>query len=154
MGRYMPLFSIEVEHGFFMDGRCQHLEFVPSPQTRQVIRNVGLLARFLENSIHVFYDRSNIEGLRLYASSAERPLSLSFKVFSRDPFFSNYTEPDIYMDNSILYFHNQEAKTEDTGRYPLPTLRPWASRIFNPSIHQCWRASWTSETRWSNPSLW
>ncbi len=119
MGSYLPLLNIEVEHNFFSKGSCLALEFVLTPGTDKVMENAGMLRRNTMNGIHIFYDKNRSDSLKLYATDLINPLRLEFKVFSRDPFFENYTEPSVHQEGSILYFDNQRAKIDRTGRFRL-----------------------------------
>ena len=119
MGSYLPLFSIEVEHSFFSEGLCLCLEFAPTPKTDMVIKNAGLLTRNTLNGVRVFRDEKRSESLQLYAADPDEPLSLGFKVFSRDPFFENYTGPPAHQEDSILYFDNRGVEIDTTGKFRL-----------------------------------
>jgi hypothetical protein len=119
MGSYLPLFSIEVEHSFFSEGLCLYLDPVPTPRTDVVIKNAGLLIRNTLNGVRVFRDEKRSESLQLYAADPDEPLSLGFKVFSRDPFFENYTEPPAHQEDSILYFGNRGVEIDTTGKFRL-----------------------------------
>ncbi len=124
MGSYSELFSVEVEHRYFAGGLCPALYFVPTPQTAMLINNAGLLTRSMVNGVRVFYDTDSPDSLRLYASDAGEPLSLEYKVFSRDPNFFNYTElpetgPPGDEEDAILYFENYGSLIDETGRIKL-----------------------------------
>jgi hypothetical protein len=45
--------------------------------------------------------------LRLYAEEANGALSFSFKVYSKDRTFANYTSPSFHKENAILCFDNR-----------------------------------------------
>jgi hypothetical protein len=108
-----------VEHGYFSDGLCQSLTYVPSSDANTVIKNTGLLIRYVKNGVRVFYDENNSESLQLYAGDPEEPLSLGFKVFSTDPFFESYTEPTVHKEDTILYFDNRGVDIDSDGKYRL-----------------------------------
>ncbi len=119
MGSYLPLFSIEVEHRFFFAGLCPVLDFVPTPKTNVVIEKTGLLTRNTINGIRLFYDENRSDSLQLYAADPAEPLNFGFKVFSKDPFFQNYTNLPVAKEDTILYFDNRNVKSETTGRLRL-----------------------------------
>lgn len=116
---YSPLFSLGIEHGFFSDGLCRALSFVPTPQTEMVIGKSGLLIRKTMNGLRVFYDETRYDALLSYASVSDEPLTLEFKAFASDPLFANYTEPSVYKDGSILYFSNRDAEADSEGKARL-----------------------------------
>jgi hypothetical protein len=119
MGLYLLLFSIEVEHHFFSGGLCRELNFVPTSKTDMVIKKTGLLTKNTINGICLFYDENKSECLQLYAADPDEPLSFGFKVFSRDPFFENYTELPASKEDSILYFDNRDVEIDTAGKFRL-----------------------------------
>ncbi|NKB82597.1 MAG: hypothetical protein GKS05_12060 [Nitrospirales bacterium] len=54
MGSYFPLFSIAVEHQFFLNGVCIKLDFIPTAQSAMMLQRAGLLTRNTRNGIRVF----------------------------------------------------------------------------------------------------
>ena len=119
MGHYLPLFSIEAQHGFFSDGLCRELHCVPTPKTDMTINQTGLLTRNMMNGVRVFYDRNNLDSLRAHAAEPGEPLSLMFKVFSRDSRFMNYTEPPTYREGAVLYVDSLSAQGGDNAKLRL-----------------------------------
>ena len=120
MGSYLPLFSIAVEHQFFLDGVCTGLDFIPTPHSEKILKRVGMLTRHTRNGIRVFYDEQRTEALQLLIADPDEPLCFGFKVVSRDPAFVNYTIPTVLLDDAILYFDSRRAKKEEkTGKVRL-----------------------------------
>ena len=119
MSAYLPLFSIEVQHPYFPDQLCRGLDFVVTPKTGAVIKKAGLLTRNTTNGISVFYDESKIESLQRYAADAVEPLRFEFKVFSRDPFFGNYTHSPTSSEDVIPYFENGGLEADASGKFRL-----------------------------------
>lgn len=106
MGFYESLFSISVEHVYFSDGLWKDLNFVPDRGTLKVIEAASILVKPTKNGIGVFYDRDKSEVLRLYAKDTNGVLRFSFKVYSKDRTFANYTAPFSRDDGAILCFNN------------------------------------------------
>ncbi len=103
-----------------MKSSCFELECVPTPTCAKVLTQAGLLTRKTANGISVFYDEQRVDALQLCATDAVEPLSLGFKVVSKDPFSSNYTEPGQRKDDTILYFDTRGAKPDKaTGKLRL-----------------------------------
>jgi len=123
VGRFQPLFSIAVNHDYFADGLCRELDFVPTFDTARLMRNVGLLSRTMRNGVGVFCEDDRREALQGYAQEARAGWGgLTFKVFSRDKKFRNYTDPgnpSIFKEHSILYCCNRDEGKDATGRTPL-----------------------------------
>ncbi len=119
MSRYLFLFSLTVLHRFFDKEACKRLEFVATKDSAKFIDKIGLVVKYLENSIQVFYDEDRKEAMRLFGAEEDKLLSLEFKVFSKDPFFSNYTEPEPYKEDSLLYFRTSDATVTDSEKFRL-----------------------------------
>jgi hypothetical protein len=92
MTAYFQFLNLSVEHGFFRDERCRHLNLVPSRNTQQLLDNADLAIRQSGNGVSLFASVAGLEVLRLHASEGTEPLRLVFKAYSPDPFFGNYTE--------------------------------------------------------------
>lgn len=115
METYQPLFTVSVEHMYFSDGEWNGLDFVPTPGTMKVIDGANVLIRQTRNGIAVFYDEGKSEALRLYAEDANGALCFSFKVYSKDRTFANYTSPAMrHGGGAVLSFNNHE-RTGSSG---------------------------------------
>ena len=114
MGRYLPIFSFEVMHGFYTDGLCRELDCVATPQTNMIISKTGLLTRNLPNGVRVFYEEDRLDALRMQAADQNEPLELTFKVFSQDDLFVIFTEAPTYSDDGILSVDNSTV-ANDSG---------------------------------------
>lgn len=108
MSAYRQLFNISIRHGFFADGVCPGLRFVPSPQTARIIGNTGLLIRDQADGISVIHDQERGDALRSYVDDLNEPLHFDFNVYSNDPHFKSYSEPfSEWPEGAVLYFDNQ-----------------------------------------------
>jgi hypothetical protein len=113
MAIFQQLCAVSVEHAYFADGRCRGLAFVPTQRTLYFINKTGLLIKHTTNGIAIFYETSRIETLRQFFSDVDEPFSLAFKVFSRAPDFSYYTQPVTFKEDASLYFDNQGTTPDD-----------------------------------------
>lgn len=116
MGTYRPLFSITVEHAYFSGHGCKMLEFVPTASCTTLLRNAGLLLKSSESGVAVYFDQDNIDILRLHAADN---LTLTFKVFSKDPNFLRYTAPGAPPEQAILFFDNRKITLDAAGKQLL-----------------------------------
>ncbi|MBX9895838.1 MAG: hypothetical protein K2Y09_11805 [Nitrosomonas sp.] len=116
MGTYRPLFSITVEHAYFSGHSCKMLEFVPTSSSTAMLRNAGLLLKSSESGVAVYFDHGNIDILRLHAADN---LTLTFKVFAKDPNFLRYTAPGAPPDQAILFFNNRAINRDDPDKQLL-----------------------------------
>jgi hypothetical protein len=119
MGSYLPLVSIAVEHMFYSQDSCWELEFVPTPKTTITLKNAGLLTRNTRNGIRIFYDEQASETLQRFVEDTDDPLGLTFKVFSGNRLFENFTELPIRQEDAILYFDNRGLRKVTIGKQRL-----------------------------------
>jgi hypothetical protein len=91
MSGYQRLFAIKVNHHYFADKVCPHLQFMPTQSSANLMQKAGLLHNPQQGGIGVFADQNNIEVLKLYAKDQDEPLALTFKVYCTDSLFINYT---------------------------------------------------------------
>jgi hypothetical protein len=109
MGRHHLLFSVRVEHDFFLGG-CRDLVFEPTPETRANVSSLGLLRRTTVDGVALFFDDSRADGLRLRAGEAD-PLWFAWRIRSRDRAFENYTQPSPRkFESKVLFFSNLPAR--------------------------------------------
>jgi len=119
MASYSRLLSVQVEHSFFSDGVCRVLGFVPTDNTNMAIAQTGMVTRNTVNGIEVFYDETKADALQMHVSLPDEPLSLGFKVITKDPLFWNYTEPSVHKEGSILCFDNRAVDVDTNSRLRL-----------------------------------
>lgn len=120
MGTYRPLFNVSVEHDYFSDGEWKGLDFVPAPAAMKVIEGADVLVRRTNSGVGVFYGGDRSDALGLYAEEADGALCFSFKVYSRDRTFANYTALPARKVGAILAFDNRESvRDSESGRVRL-----------------------------------
>lgn len=118
MGSFHSLFSIEIKHVFFTGEACLNLDFIPSLRSQKRLDRIGLLTRGTENGIHVFYDSGQSDVLQYEVDDPDEPFSFQYRVFSRDPFFKNYTDVSSHKTDALFYFDGGNAR-EEAGFYRL-----------------------------------
>lgn len=131
MSFYRTLFSVAVEHGYYLGGACPCLDYSPTAKTRSLLDNAGLLYRQTADGIQIVYDQSRLEALQLSAQDAAEPLCFDFRVYSSDPEFRSYSEPFSARSDEILYFDNRKAK--GSGRITLSTSESVSEQDFRPA---------------------
>jgi hypothetical protein len=92
MGPFQPLFSVEVEHGFFPGAVCRGLRFVPTPAAAARLERARCLLRSTDRGVLVLHDAGAAPVLQALAGAVDEPLRLDFLVRATDPLFANYTE--------------------------------------------------------------
>lgn len=116
MGAYRPLFNVSIEHTYFPDLSCKSLAFVPTHLSASLLNKAGLLLRPSKSGVSIFCEEDKMDVLRLHAQD---DFVLTFKVFSKDPYFSSYTLPSAKNDNMILCFSNQQVTKDLEGKQRL-----------------------------------
>lgn len=109
MKKFNLLFNIDVKHPFFSGGFCRHLEFISSAACSRLLRNTGVLLRTNLSGLEIHFDQTKLDILKLYAQDEHDPLVFCFKVYSKDPYVTNYTDLASFPKNSVLFFDNRRA---------------------------------------------
>ena len=116
MGAYRLLFNVSIEHTYFPDLSCKSLVFVPTHSSASLLNKTGLLLRPSKSRISIFCEENKMDILQLHAQD---DFILTFKVFSKDPYFSSYTLPSAKNDNMVLCFSNQQITEDPEGKQRL-----------------------------------
>lgn len=120
MGPYKRLFEINAHHSFFADNVCRRLEWVPTATTRQTMANLGILARSDAGGMTFYYDTERRQALELFAAQAgPDPEGFFFKVYTRDPYFMNYTDLPESDKEKLFYVDTRQAVAEASGDFRL-----------------------------------
>jgi hypothetical protein len=112
MGPFLPLFSIEVEHGFFPGNVCRGLHFVPTPDSAAKLARARCLLRPTEAGALVLYDATATSLLQALAADADEPFCLDFLVRTDDALFANYTDGLSSTVPSLPMFDSTQAVAE------------------------------------------
>jgi hypothetical protein len=119
MSNYMLLFRISIRHPYYLSGFARELGFFPTPHTRKIMAGAGLILKKEDSGISMFFNQARTDALKLYASDPLEPFCFNFKVYSRDPFFENFTELPFSKKTSILFFESKKASLQANGDYRL-----------------------------------
>ena len=80
----------------------------------------GLMCKETADGVCVIYDDTRLEALELCASDSQHPLTLDFKVYSRNPDFKNFSEPFASESSGIFCFDNRGTLTQAQQRLAPP----------------------------------
>ena len=119
MGPYEALFGIFAEHHFFVGDVCRGLEFVPTDHCMNLMKRTGLIMRTEVNGIRVFCNGRGKDALLLHGGDPVDPANFSFKVYSRDRSFQNYTDLPTLSEDLILYLDDRRAKDDPSAEIVL-----------------------------------
>lgn len=133
MAHFKPIFTLDVEHTFFADGRCANLIFVPTTLTQRVLQQYQLLVKTNETGFSIIADQE-------FLVPFDDDTVLRFEAFAQDPYFGFYTEEakgrtqplycttkNITADNTGLVISNEqpaESEARDIRRAKPGTKTP------------------------------
>lgn len=132
MSVYRPVFSIDVEHTYFSEGRCTQFDFIPTHKSRKCIERSGFVIKPKPDGIRAFFNANKKKAIKLYAEEAVVPPRIDFSVFSRDTLFRAYTEIETPQQDSILYFDSQGGNVDATDRIRLHVAKDMSAKDREP----------------------
>lgn len=122
MARFLQLFSIHVEHDYFIGTRAPDWDFVPTNACRQVMQQCGLQLKVEADGVSLWRQTDEIRDPLFAASAHEQDLQLRFQVVCSDPWLNFYTDwPDV----PPVFFVN-EVPTQDNC---LAQLVPLSNKV-------------------------
>jgi len=133
---YQPVFSFEVLHSYFSNGRCNYLEFIPTNETKGLMANGGLIYAAFDDQLNIVLDKHRIDALLLILKDNDGALMLDFKVFTNSNLGSC----------SQLPLHSLETQLHFSYQYPSSNFSKNNNSII---IHQ---GKWVSEADYVNHS--
>ncbi|WP_431262516.1 hypothetical protein ACQ859_20550 [Roseateles chitinivorans] len=112
MGPYFPLLQVDVEHGYYADGRCRGLRFVPAGTTAERLRRADALVRADGGSLRIHGPAEAIDRLRADAEDSSGAFddraALSWRVFATDDDFACGTEDAADRPRELLWVEPQD----------------------------------------------
>ncbi|HEY1397353.1 hypothetical protein [Roseateles sp.] len=119
MGPYFPLLQVDVAHGYYADGRCRGLRFVPAGTTAERLRRADALVRADGGSLRIHGPAEAIARLRADAEDSSGAFddsdALSWCVFATDDDFACGTEDGADRPRELLWVQPTEAMDPDAG---------------------------------------
>ena len=82
---------------------------MPTAACKRLLENTGSLLKTNAGSLEIHFNQTKLDVLHLYARDKQEPLVFCFKVFSKDPYVTNYTDLASFPKNSVLFFDNRRA---------------------------------------------
>ncbi|ANH67123.1 hypothetical protein [Mitsuaria sp. 7] len=132
MGPYFPLLQVDVAHGYYADGRCRGLRFVPAGSTAERLRRADALVRTDGGSLRVHGPAEAIARLRSDAEDASGAFddghALNWRVFATDDDFACGTEDAADRPRELLW-----VETGDDATTVTMEARPKA--LDTPELH-------------------
>ena len=105
-----------VQHEYYPKGENNEMYFLPTPRTAFNLEKMAMMIRSQEGALKVLFDVSKTELLsqRIKQATAKE-LKLSFMLFSKNPYFLNFSDIPVDIQGKTFYFSNLHLAAKDSG---------------------------------------
>jgi hypothetical protein len=121
MAYFEPLFSLAVEHAFH-GGLGQDIEIVPDEACRRLMRLASLTPRVVQGRFEAWGSPEHLAALATILAGEGGAARLTFKIYSADPHFAQYTLPPV-APGRVLVLGSRQARVGTDGLSLLETAR-------------------------------
>ena len=102
---YNLLFSIELLHNYFANGRCNDFTITPSAQTSALLQGYKIVAKQNGNQLYAGIATDGSGNVSIVPADGTR---FTFYLQLNNPLFWNYTNlRSLFPQNSVYYFTNR-----------------------------------------------
>ena len=101
---YKKILTVEIMHDYFENGLCSSFEINPSSNTRNILKDYGIILRKIINGFVLISNRDE----RFTGISFNGPIQLTFKLTNNDPLFFNYTDLNLEGGTNFLFQNNNK----------------------------------------------
>ena len=101
---YKKILTVEIMHDYFENGLCSSFEINPSSNTRNILKDYGIIFRKIINGFVLISNRDE----RFTGISFNGPIQLTFKLTNNDPLFFNYTDLNLEGGTNFLFQNNNK----------------------------------------------
>ena len=101
---YKKILTVEIMHDYFENGLCSSFEINPSSNTRNILKDYGIIFRKTINGFVLISNRDE----RFTSISFNGPIQLTFKLTNNDPLFFNYTDLNLEGGTNFLFQNNNK----------------------------------------------
>ena len=101
---YKKILTVEIMHDYFENGLCSSFEINPSSNTRNLLKDYGIIFRKIINGFVLISNRDE----RFTGISFNGPIQLTFKLTNNDPLFFNYTDLNLEGGTNFLFQNNNK----------------------------------------------
>jgi hypothetical protein len=109
---YSILFSLDLTHPYYTDGRCRNAVLIPTAATRDWMRAFDLLLKVKQGSFFLLYNAERKEDLNNFLL-ASKNIKAEFIIYSPDAYFRNYTSypAENFIDGVYVFTIKSNGKT-------------------------------------------
>jgi hypothetical protein len=118
---YKRLFTISIFHEYFRDGKCKDLQILPTQDTKEIFRGMGLLWRRIDNYGIALIRENGVNEPYINTPPAKSFRSqhgdvvFRFYVSVQNHFFFNYTNTDVLSGTGRKFYFTNLANNELNG---------------------------------------
>jgi len=117
---YKKWISVNLEHSYFADGRCQMLRFEPTGDCREQMRRGQQFFYPMPNGFFIF---KHTDKTKENQSSTAGSCFFDIAVYSADPLFGNYSNLEIdYRQGRVYYIGNTLKSSTGKSKEKVLTL--------------------------------
>lgn len=127
LATYDTLFSIQLMHEYFLNGKCEDIEVVPTEDCKAVSRKMDIQWRKIENQLIGLIKKNdvnepfiNIPPDKSFHKYFDRTV-FRFYVKLKNPLFFNYTNIDFSYTSGKKFYFNNLANNRENGMLFLTT---------------------------------
>ena len=119
--RYRELFTVEVLHDYFADGKARTMLFTPTPACLVILKSNGLVIKFLDNKLYVLAQTP--DGLKPLRD-LPKPGVFSFYIQPADADFFQYSNLPLKGNSTNRYYFSNRENALADGKIYLHALNP------------------------------
>ncbi|MEL6865371.1 MAG: hypothetical protein AAFP19_13175 [Bacteroidota bacterium] len=101
---YAKLFEVRILHTYYSENQSPDFELVPTQKSVQILRNLRLKMRPLNNGLAVYAPISNSDLLLEFPFELTDQIVFSFELKLTNPHFLNFTNLPLDLANNIIYY--------------------------------------------------
>lgn len=122
MALFETLYQLEISHDYYSNDKSRDFDVIPSPQTKNKLRDLGFLFRSGSSGCSVV---SQVEKSSMGLSAhrvPSQPVRFQFFLKQKRSNFLNYTDlPFHQLGKTIYYFNNLQVNVVDGNKYLHPS---------------------------------
>ncbi len=108
---YKTLFKLAIEHNFYADKPGEDLKIVLASESTGLFRKLDLITKEDAGECFFLYAPEKVEGLLNLIEKKE--LKLTYLLYTRNQYFSNFTDVSLENSSKIFYFSNNRVTKDN-----------------------------------------
>jgi hypothetical protein len=133
MNAWLALLRLDVDHGYYADGRCRGLRFEPVEDTAAALRRADVHIRSDGSSLHLHGPADALDAF----DKQDHAAGLAWRIFATDAAFACGTEDPAKRPRQLLWVQGPEAGGGTTLQaVPMPLDDPRVAPLLTPRDRQ------------------